>query len=402
MKNILPEAEGLAEYMSACRRKLHGFAECGFELPETLAFVEAELRAMGLEPKRCGRAGLTALVGKAGGKCFLLRADMDALPIPEQSGLPFAAVNGCSHACGHDVHTAMLLGAAKILKNHEAELDGQVKLMFQPAEETLEGAKDMLEAGVLKNPEPGGAMMLHLMPASPLPVGSVVLPTPGVSAPAADYFSIEVRGRGCHGSSPNTGIDPLTAAAHILIALQELSARELGMEERAVMTIGSFHGGEASNVIPDSTLMGGTLRAMEEDSREYIKKRLAEIAESVAAAFRAEATVSFGSGCPGLLGDGELLERVEDYAREVLGEERVFSAADFSSAGGRDRRTAGSEDFAYISRAVPSAMLALAAGEPEKGFDKPLHHPAVMFDEAAMPSGAAVLAQCAMRWLEEG
>ncbi len=398
---ILLEAEGLAEYMSSCRRKLHRFAECGFELPKTLEFVEKELRGMGLEPRRCGRAGLTALVGAAEGRCFLLRADMDALPIPEQSGLEFAAQNGNSHTCGHDMHTAMLLGAAKILKKHEAELSGRVKLMFQPAEETLEGAKDMIEAGVLQNPEPDGAMMLHLMPASPLPVGSVVLPAPGVSAPAADYFEILVRGQGCHGSSPNTGIDPLTAAAHILIALQELGARELGMNERAVLTVGSLHGGEAANVIPDSVTMGGTMRAMEEDTREYIKKRLAEIARSVAAAFRAEATVSFGSGCPGLLGDAELLSRVEDFARVLLGGEMVFSAADFSSVGGRGGRTAGSEDFAYVSRIVPSVMLALAGGQPEAGFDKPLHHPAVMFDEAAMPSGAAVLAGCAMMWLGE-
>ncbi len=399
--NLLLEAEDLKEYLINCRRKLHSVAETGFELPKTLDFVAGELRTMGIEPKHCGRAGLTALIGSGEGECFLLRADMDALPVPEESGLPFASTNGNSHACGHDVHTAMLLGAAKLLKVHEKELKGQVKLMFQPAEETLEGAKDMIEAGVLGNPTPRGALMLHLMTASSLPCGSVVIPKGDMGAPAADYFSIEVRGKGCHGASPNTGIDPITAAAHILIALQELSARELGMNEDAVLTIGAFRGGEASNVIPDSVIMEGTLRAMEDETREYIKLRLVEIAKGIAASFRTEAKVSFGSGCPGFLMDGELLKNLDVYARELLGEKMVFNAAHMATSGGRDGRTAGSEDFAYVSRKVPSVMLALAAGESEKGYVHPLHHPAVRFDEEAMPSGAALMAHIALRRLEE-
>ena len=395
---LMAEAESLAEYMSFCRRELHRFAECGFELPKTLAFVEGELAAMGIKARRCGRGGLTALIGEGAGGCFMLRADMDALPVAEESGESFAAPNGCSHACGHDMHTAMLLGAARLLKSHERELSGPVKLMFQPAEETLEGAKDMLEAGILSTPRVEGAMMLHVMTASPVPVGSVVLPAPGVSAPAADYFDIAVIGRGCHGSSPNSGIDPVTAAAHILVALQEISARELGMGEAAVLTLGSIHGGGAANAIPDRVEMAGTLRAMEEDTREYVKRRLVEISEGVAAAFRAKAEVRFTSGCPGLHNDGRLLDFVRGCATEVLGRDKILSAADFSSAGGRGGRTAGSEDFAYVSRAVPSVMLALAAGETKKGFTKPLHHPAVRFDETAMPYGAAVLAECALKW----
>ncbi len=395
---VLAEAERLAEYMSFCRREVHQFAECGFELPKTLAFVEGELAAMGIKTRRCGRAGLTALIGPDAERCFMLRADMDALPVAEESGESFAATSGCSHACGHDMHTAMLLGAAKMLKKREHELRSPVKLMFQPAEETLDGAKDMLDAGVLDSPRVEGAMMLHVMTASPVPVGSLVLPGRGVSAPAADFFEIAVKGRGCHGSSPNTGVDPITAAAHILVALQEISARELGMGEAAVLTLGNIHGGEAGNVIPDKVTMCGTIRAMDEDSREYVKRRLVEIAEGVAAALRAKAEVRFTSGCPGLYNNGELLDFVRSCAAEALGKGKILSASDFSSVGGRGGRTSGSEDFAYVSRAVPSVMLALAAGEPEKGFTKPLHHPAVRFDEAAMPHGAAVLAQCALRW----
>lgn len=390
MGDLLKEASGLAEYMSFCRGKLHRCPECGFDLPETLAFVESELRSMGLEPHRCGRSGLTALVGEGkGGKCFLLRADMDALPDGR---------GGAFHGCGHDLHTAMLLGAAKLLKGREGELHAPVKLMFQPAEETLDGAKDMLDDGVLRCPDVGGAMMLHVMTAVPLPAGRIVIPTPGASAPGADYFSIFVRGRGCHGSSPNTGVDPINAAAHIVIALQEISTRELGMAEQAVLTLGSVHGGSAGNVIPNVVTMSGTVRAVAEETREYVKRRLCEVSSGIAASFRAEAEVCFGSGCPCLWNDGDLLSFAGKTLRGALGEKCCVSAADFPAAGGRSGRTAGSEDFSYISRKVPSVMLAIAAGEPAKGFDKPLHHPAARFDENAMPYGTAALAACALNW----
>ena len=395
---LLFEAQGLSDYIIHCRRSLHRLAETGFDTRRSLDFIASELSAMGIRAADCGKAGLVALIGGEASECFLLRADIDALPIPERSGLPFAAQNGNCHACGHDAHAAMLLGAAKILKNHESELSSPVKLMFQSAEETLEGAKDMIEAGVLHSPRVGGAMMLHLMTGQALPSGSIIVPEPGVSTPSADYFQIEVKGHGCHGSSPNTGVDPINAAAHIIIALQELKARELAMDEQAVLTIGSIQGGEAANAIPDNVGMGGTLRAYNEDTRDHLKTRLVEISQAVASAFRASAFVRFGSGCPGLSNDKALVLYAGERAREVLGGERVFRASDFASASGRGGRTAGSEDFAYVSRAVPSVMLALAAGETEKGFDKPLHHPAVTFDEAAMPYGSAVLAQCALRW----
>lgn len=396
--DFLSEAMALEEYMVYCRRSLHAIAESGFETHQTLRFVAGELELMGIRAEKCGKAGLTALLGQGEGECFLLRADMDALPMTEKTGLDFASGKGGFHGCGHDAHTAMLLGAAKLLKKQEGKLRCPVKLMFQSAEETLEGAKDMIEAGVLRSPKVGGAMMLHVMTGVSLPVGSIIVPEPGIGAPAADYFRIEVMGRGCHGSSPNLGVDPISAAAHMIIAMQELSARELAMKEAAVLTLGSIHGGKADNVIPDTVTMGGTLRAVEEETREYIKKRLSELTEGIARSFRAEAKLSFGSGCPGLLGDEKLLGFVRDCAVPVLGEDRVFSAADFSATGGRRAQTAGSEDFAYISREVPSVMLALAAGEPEKGFVYPLHHPKADFDEAALPYGTAVLAECALRW----
>ena len=402
-ETLLREAEQLRETVLAERRTLHANAETGFDLTQTLAFVKKELTGMGLQPVDCGRAGVVALVGgKKPGKTFLLRADMDALPIEEQADVPFASKNGRMHACGHDLHTAMLLGAARLLKAHEDEIAGTVKLMFQPAEEIFEGSHDMIEAGLLENPTVDAALMIHVMAGMPFAPGTVIVSGPGVSAPAADYFEIKVQGKGCHGSMPNTGVDPLTAAAHILIALQEIQARELAMGDRAVLTVGTLHAGTAANAIPDAAVMGGSIRTFDEETRAYIKERLTQIAEGVARAFRAEATVTFGSGCPTLVNDRALSECAETYVRELLGADKAFSAAALAAmGGGKSSKTAGSEDFAYVSQEVPSIMLALASGQPEKGYCYPQHHPMVRFDESVLPTGSAVYAYTALRWLEE-
>lgn len=354
---------------------------------------------MGYTVQECGKAGLVTTVGKPGGKVILLRADMDALPIAEEADVDFACKNGRMHACGHDMHTAMLLGAAKILKAHESELDGMVKLMFQPAEEIFEGSKDMIASGVLENPRPDAALMIHVAAGMPLPAGTVVVSAPDVSAPAADYFTIRVHGKGCHGSAPQNGIDPLTAAAHILIALQEIHARELSASDEAVLTIGTFHAGEAGNVIPDTATMGGTIRTYDEKTRAYLKERMTAIAKNVAEAFRASAEASFGSGCPTLVNDKDLSEKVTGYLKDLLGANRAFTTAELS--GGKPARGGGSEDFAYVSHEVPSLMLALAAGEPSKGYPYPQHHPKVKFDESVLSTGAAVFVDCALQYLRE-
>lgn len=393
--DILTEAKQLEPRLREDRRTLHQNPEVGFALEDTKAYVRRRLEQMGISCTDCGRAGLVALVGgKQGGKTFLLRADMDALPLPEEAEEPFASSNGAMHACGHDMHTAMLLGAACILKNHENELKGTVKLMFQPAEEILEGCRDMIEAGVLENPKPDAAMMIHVTAAMPMEAGTIIVCAPGVSSPAADYFNIRVQGKGCHGSTPWNGVDALTAASHILIALQELHARELPSYTDAVLTIGTFRGGTASNVIADSAELGGTIRVYDEESRTFLKERMAQIASSIATAYRAEASVEFGSGCPTLVNDGPLAKAVTGYLREIL-PTQVLSAADFGSAS----KSGGSEDFAYVSHQIPSVMLALAAGAPEKGYAFPQHHPRVRFDESVLPIGAAAYTLAAMLWL---
>lgn len=322
-EELIREAAEMKAEITEKRKYLHAHAETGFALDETLPYVKAELEKMGYMPKICGRAGLVALAGgKRPGKVFLLRADMDALSGREQSGVDFASDNGCMHACGHDMHTAMLLGAAKLLKMHEDEINGTVKLMFQPAEEIFEGSADMIRAGVLEDPRVDAALMIHVMAGMPFEPGTVIVSDPGVSAPAADYFEIRVKGKGCHGSMPNMGVDPLIAAAHILIAMQEISARELAMNDRAVLTFGTMHAGAAANAIPDEAVMGGSLRTFDEGVRSAVRQRMTDIATDIAKAFRAEAEVTFGSGCPTLKNDGELsadaCRYVKDVARHML------------------------------------------------------------------------------------
>ena len=395
MTDLFTEAAALQDELSRNRRWLHAHPGVAFDLADTIQYVRQELESLGLSPVPCGRAGLTATIGQ-GEPCFLLRADMDALPIPEESGEEFSSTNGAMHACGHDLHTAMLLGAAKLLKDRESELKGTVKLMFQPAEEIFEGAKDMLANGVLESPRPGAAIMLHVTAGAPMPAGMVITMAPGVSAPAADYFTIHVQGRGCHGSTPHQGVDALTAAAHILLALQELHARELAPGTEAVLTIGTIQGGTASNAIADSCELGGTIRTYDENTRTLLKTRMAEIASAVATAYRATAEVRFGSGAPTLNNDAELARAVPGWLREILPGQMVLSAAELPG----NTRGGGSEDFAYISQHLPTLMLALSAGNSQEGYTHPLHHPKVRLDEKSMPFGAAALAHTAVRWLQ--
>ena len=401
---LLQEAMEMQEALVTNRRHIHSHAETGFNLPETLAYVRKELEDMGYEPKACGKAGLVATIsGEEPGKTFLLRTDMDALPITEEAEVDFPSKNGCMHACGHDMHTAMLLGAARLLKKHQAEIKGTVKLMFEPSEETFEGAKDMISHGVLENPSVDAALMLHVMAGMPFAPGSCIVSSPGVSAPSADIFTITVKGKGCHGSMPHTGIDPLNAAAHILIALQEIHARELAMSDSAALTIGSLHAGTAANVIPDEVAMRGSIRAYDQEVREQIKKRMEEIAQGVGKSFRTEVSISYDSGCPTLVNDKALSDSCAVYTKELLGDTMAFTVARLNamSGGGSASKSAGSEDFAYVSQEVPTVMIALAAGHPSEGYLYPQHHPMVRFDEKALPYGSAIHVYSALRWLEE-
>lgn len=396
---LLKEINEYKDELIAIRREIHANPEVGFELHKTKAYVKSKLEAWGYDVQECGKAGLVTTVGHKEGKVFLLRADMDALAMSEESGESFAATNGNMHACGHDFHTTMLLGAAKYLKQHEDEIQGVIKLMFQPAEEIFEGAKDMIKNGVLENPHVDNALMVHVAANLPMEEGTVLISAPGISAPAADYFDIEIQGKGAHGSSPNVGVDPINVAAHIIVALQEINAREISLNDDVVLTIGKITGATASNVIPDKIVLGGTLRTYNEEVRANVKERIVNIAKGISMAFRAEASVAFTSGCPTLKNDAAMEGAVANYLQELLGPYKAIALskmAQVSSKGG-----GGSEDFAYISQEVPSLMLALAAGQTQKGYVYAQHNPKVRFDENALTNGCAALTYAALRFLEE-
>ena len=389
---MLIESKSIAPALTAHRRWLHAHAETGFDLPQTRAYVFEELTKLGCSPRYCGRAGVVADLGRADGPTILLRADMDALPIREEAQSPFACPAGNMHACGHDLHTAMLLGAAQLLKAHEPELQGRVRLLFQPAEELLEGAKDVIAHGALKGVD--AALMIHVTVGALLPTGMAIISSPGISAPAADYFTVTIRGKSCHGSAPQDGIDPLPAAAQILLALQTIQTRELGLNDRAVLTIGSIHGGTAANVIADSVELRGSLRTADEAVRARLRKRMAEMVPGIAAVHRTEGTVTFDSGCPCLCNDARMSDLTARCLKELLGEDRAKTTRELDPRGGPT--AGGSEDFAYISQQVPAVMVALAAGN--NGY--PLHHPRVEFDEEALGTGAAVYAGTALYFLQ--
>lgn len=393
INDILNRAERMQEELRLHYQFLHKNAEVEFNLSKTVEYVKQKLVEIGVEPFDCGKCGVTAVIGRGGDRCLLLRADMDALPIKEQTDLDFSCDNGNMHACGHDMHTAMLLGAAKLLKENENLINGSVKLMFQPAEEILAGAYNMIDNGVLKSPDVTGAVMIHVLTGMPIKTGCFIVPGEGVSAPAADFFTINVHGKGCHGSTPHQGVDSITAAARILLTMQEISAREMSISDEGILTVGSFNGGASGNVIADSTVLKGTLRAFNDSLRENMKKRIEEIAVNVGKAHRCNVTVSFDNGCPTLKNDGEMSRLALNSLSELFEGDYVISAEDIPGG-----FRGGSEDFSYISQDVPSIMLGLGAGEPQSGYTHPQHHPKATFDESVLWCGSAALSYFAVKY----
>jgi len=345
MPNLLARAQALTPIMTADRRWLHAHAETGFDLADTFQYVWNQLTQLGLKPRKCGRCGIVAEIGQ-GDRCVLLRADMDALPIHEEADVPFASRNGCMHACGHDMHTAMLLGAARLLVERASNLPGRIRLMFQPAEEILLGAADMLTDGLLNAPTPHAAFMLHVLTNLTLPVGTAIVSASGVSAPAAAFFEIRIQGKGCHGAMPHTGVDPITTAAHIVLALQQIQTRELAMSDECVLTIGMLQAGDSANVIPDTAILAGTLRAFDDETVAFLLRRTEEIALGTARLFRAEAAFRVTSSTPTLRNDASLSTRALQSLRHTLSNEHVLLS---SSLSGNGRKSTGSEDFTAIS-----------------------------------------------------
>lgn len=399
-EDLLKEAVALQEELQETRRDLHRHPELAFDLTYTKAFVKKKLEEMGYKPQECGKAGLVVLArGRKPGKTILIRGDMDAIPVQEEADVEFRSeTDGKMHGCGHDMHTAMVLGAAKILKKHEDELAGTVKIEFQPAEEIFQGSVDMIQSGLLETPHVDAAVMFHVTAGMPMPAGMVLVPGGGISMASCEQYHITVKGKGGHGSTPHLAVDPITAAAHMHLALQEINSRELDGNDFGVFTTGHFEAGKTSNVIPDTAEMWGTIRTTDAENRvgAQIKERMTQICGGIGTAFRCETEVEFYDYCPCMIIDAELAADAMKYMKELFGQGAVdLSVVSGGKAGG------GSEDFAFVSHEVPTVSMFLTAGNSQEGYVYGQHHPKVRFDDSVLYRGTAAYAQMAMRWLEE-
>lgn len=391
MENFIKQAKLIKEDLLNYRRTIHSNPEVGDKLPKTKAFVMDKLREFGYEPIEICESGIVATIeGNKSSKTFLLRADMDALPMKEDTNCDFKSNNGCMHSCGHDMHTAMLLGAAKLLKQNQDQIEGTVKLVFQPDEEGFTGAKKMINAGVLENPKVNAAMAMHVHSGTP---SNVVLYGLGTSIAGCNRFRIVVKGTGCHGAMPETGIDPINIAAHIYLSLQEITSREIPSTKPTVLTIGKFVGGDAPNIIPKEVIMEGTIRSLDKELGQFIFNRVNDIVKSTAKMFRGEAELIELSSVPPLANDTNLAKELGSYVKDLVGEKGVV---EFEGGG------MGSEDFASYSYEVPSVYFMLGAGTKQENplYGEPMHNNKVVFNEDIMVTGAAMHAYCAIKWLK--
>lgn len=387
--NYYERALELKDETIANRRHIHKNAETGLDLPKTKAYVMKKLTEYGLEPKDCGY-GVTATLGK-GGKVLLLRADMDALLMPEESGEEFACPTGKeAHTCGHDFHAAMLLTAAKMLKEKEDTLEGTIKFMFQPAEETFEGSKNMIENGILENPPVDAALAYHVSPGK-MPIGLFMYNDKDTMMYSVDGFKITIHGKGSHGAYPHVGVDPINIGVHIHLALQELIARESDPTHSCVLTIGQFAGGTAANIIPETAVLQGTIRTNKPEARELLVRRMKEVAEKTAAVYNGTVDIEMISEVPPLICNPKLTDEVVGYMQE-LGIPGLTPYPGISAS--------ASEDFAVIAEKVPSTFMYLSAGYLDERGQYPAHHPKAQFNEDVCPIGAACLAHCASQWLK--
>lgn len=383
MNKFLKRAQELEASMKSDRRYLHQNAEVGFDLPITTKYVMDRLQEIGLEPKEICKSGVTALIeGKKPGKTYLLRADMDALSMNEENVLEFASKTNAAHNCGHDMHTAILLGAAQILKENVDELAGNVRLMFQPNEEAFLGSKAMIEAGVLDDVDVASCMHMMLDYDA-----SNYACAPGFFSSSCDGFKITVNGKGCHGAMPHLGIDPINVGMSICTAFQQLVSRETPPKETASLTFGQFSGGNTPNIVPDKVVIQGTLRTYNAELRAKLVNRMQTIVKSAGEMYGTTVEYEVLSDVPSIYVNPEMLEEVKTYLSEIEG---LTLAND-------NFRITPSDDMAFISEKVPTVYLLLQARVKDNPY--PHHNPKVLFDESAMTWGAAMHAQCAFEWL---
>lgn len=383
LEHIQKSAEEVAARVVAHRRTLHQIPEVGLELPQTADYVRKVLTELGYRPENIGISGVVATLGQ-GERTLLLRADMDALQVEECNTLPFRSTNGNMHACGHDMHTAILLGAAEVLKRHEQELGCRVKLVFQPGEELGTGAESLVKAGLLENPRVDAAAALHVD--STIEVGECSYCTSVATSDIYDIF-IQLRGKGGHSSRPEETVNALAAANAVYNAMSGLVQREVSGFDTAILALCSMHAGSQKNpnIIPELCEMAGTLRCYDRKLGERLVERIHEIVEREAASYRAEGSVETLL-TPSLTVDPALAERLDPALRSVFGAEHVTHTS---------QPLTGSEDFSYIAQEVPAFFCWVGAGKPG---NPPLHNPNVILDERALDYGVKTMASLPFFW----
>lgn len=394
------EAMDISKEIIKNRRYIHQNPEIGLELPNTQQFVMEKLIEMGYEPEKCGAFNATGVVatvgGRSPGKVFLIRADMDALPIYEESESEYKSKNNYMHACGHDAHTAMLLGTAKILKKYEDEIPGSVKLMFQPGEEVLKGAKAMIDDGLLENPTPDAALMLHTTIAEDkISDGDFILPQVGFATSGSHTFKIDIKGLLAHCSTPQNAIDAAHIATHINLGLQSINSKDLSLYSQEVLNVGRFVSEAGISSIPGEAVLEGTFRTYNPEDSAIIEKRIKEISYYIAKAYKGEAEAKIKVGGPHIVNDAKLHKLAQETVKELF-DEVVW---DWEEITGHGAMTP-SDDFGWLSKTMPTLMMMISLGGTKDGFKYPLHHPKVSFSDAKIYKGSAFAASLAFKWLE--
>ncbi|HKJ26207.1 MAG TPA: M20 family metallopeptidase [Anaerolineales bacterium] len=390
--DYLAEAKDLFPYTQRMRRDFHAHPEIGFQEYRTSGIVANELRELGIEiTTGVAETGVIGIIeGNGPGPVLLLRFDMDALPITEETNAPYQSENpGVMHACGHDGHTAVGLTVAKLLNRYKDVWKGTVKLVFQPAEEGLGGAKRMVEEGVLENPRPDYSLAMHVW--NDIPVGEIAV-TPGPVMAHADLMTIKITGKGAHGASPHLGKDPILAAAQVVNAAQSIVARNVDPMETAVVSITSIHGGTTFNVIPPMVEMQGTIRTFKPEVREIVLRRLREVVNEVAAGMDCTAEIELQDVSPAVVNDAKLTELVKSTLTEVLPEAHYLPGL----------KTMGSEDMAFLMDDVPGCFIFIGSMNEEKGYYYGHHHPKFDIDEEALLHGVTLITASAMNLLNGG
>ncbi len=381
------EAETLFDEMVAMRRDFHRHPELGFQETRTSRIVAERLNELGLEVQNgIGQTGVVGLLeGAKPGPTILLRFDMDALPIQEESDHAYISQNGgVMHACGHDGHTSMGLTVAKIMSQYQAQMAGTLKFMFQPAEEGLGGAFAMIAGGVLRDPKPDAALAMHVW--TPEPFGNVRV-VEGPCMASSSVFTITVQGKGGHGAAPHMAIDPILAGAHIITALQSIVSRNVNPQDSVVVSIGQFDAGTTFNVIPDRAVIKGTVRSYNEELHRQAYRRILEMATDMAKAFHCTINMETIAIVAAVVNAPEPTAVVRNAAVQIMGEENIV-----------EHRTMASEDMGYVLEEIPGCYFFIGAGNDAE-CSYPHHHPKFNFDERAMIDGVAIMAQAAANYV---